>query len=174
MADDAANLLAHLGIARADVMGYSMGARNAAFLAVRHPQIVRSLILGGMGTALVDGMGGEETIAAALEAPSLDAVSGEAGRGYRKFGEQTGSDLKALAACIRSSRAVLDREALSTITAPTLVALGARDRVVGSGAGLAALIPGARYLEIPNRDHMLATGDKTFKAGVLAFLAGRP
>ena len=32
MARDAANLLAHLGIGRADVMGYSMGARIAAFL----------------------------------------------------------------------------------------------------------------------------------------------
>ena len=41
------------------------------------------------------------------------------------------------------------------------------------GRGLAALIPGARALDIPNRDHMLAVGDKVFKAGVLDFLNQR-
>jgi hypothetical protein len=47
-------------------------------------------------------------------------------------------------------------------------------RANGSAAGLAALIPGAEVLDIPGRDHMLATGDKVFKAGVLGFLARRP
>jgi len=36
-----------------------------------------------------------------------------------------------------------------------------------------ALTPGAQALEIPNRDHMLAVGDKVFKAGVLEFLRRR-
>ena len=43
MARDAANLLQHLAIERADVMGYSMGARISAFLALGRPQRVRSL-----------------------------------------------------------------------------------------------------------------------------------
>jgi hypothetical protein len=46
--------------------------------------------------------------------------------------------------------------------------------MVGSPHDLAALIPGARVLDIPNRDHMLAVGDKVYKAGVLEFLASRP
>src|SRR5688572_28900585 len=37
MAEDAHRLMAHLGLPRADVMGYSMGARIAAFLALKHP-----------------------------------------------------------------------------------------------------------------------------------------
>ena len=57
---------------------------------------------------------------------------------------------------------------------PALVATGTRDDMVGSPHDLAALIPGARVLDIPNRDHMLAVGDKVYKAGVLEFLAGRP
>jgi len=44
MADDAAALLEHLGIAQVDVVGFSMGAGVAIQLAVRHPQLVRSLV----------------------------------------------------------------------------------------------------------------------------------
>jgi pimeloyl-ACP methyl ester carboxylesterase len=174
MARDAANLLAHLGIGRADVMGYSMGARIGAFLALDRPEMVRSLVLGGLGMALVEGMGGQEEIVAALEAPSLDAVAGETGRIYRKFAEQTGSDLKALAACMRGARATIPAERLAAIGAPILVAVGTKDKVAGSGQRLAALIPGAEFLEIPGKEHLPATGDKAFKAGVLAFLESRP
>jgi hypothetical protein len=45
--------------------------------------------------------------------------------------------------------------------------------VAGSAQALAALIPGARALDIPNRDHMLAVGDKIYKAGVIDFLNQR-
>mgnify|MGYP006211830929 CR=1 FL=1 len=44
----------------------------------------------------------------------------------------------------------------------------------GRGAELAALIPGAKLLDIPDRDHMFAVGDKVFKQGVLEFLKQRP
>ena len=48
------------------------------------------------------------------------------------------------------------------------------DLIDGSPADLAALVPGAQVLAIPDRDHMLAVGDRVFKAGVLKFLAERP
>ena len=96
------------------------------------------------------------------------------GRGYRKFAELTKSDLPALAACMREQREVVPRERLAELSMPVLVAVGTRDEVAGSAAGLAALIPGAEVLDIPGRDHMLATGDKVFKAGVLDFLSRRP
>ena len=79
MAEDVRALLDHLGIARADVMGYSMGARIAAFLALAHPERVRSVVLGGLGSRLVDGVGLPESIADALEAPSLADVQRSAG-----------------------------------------------------------------------------------------------
>jgi pimeloyl-ACP methyl ester carboxylesterase len=44
MADDAAALLAHLAIPRADIVGYSMGGGVALQLAIRHPQVVRALV----------------------------------------------------------------------------------------------------------------------------------
>lgn len=170
MAEDAANLLDHLDIAEADVMGYSMGGRIGAFLAIEHPAKVHSLIIGGMGFALVEGIGGEEEIVAALDAPSLDDAIGEIGRAYRKFAEQTRSDRRALAACILGQRETISPQRLCMIRAPTLVAVGEKDKVAGSAAALAELIPGAEVLAIPNRDHLLATGDRVFKAGVLDFL----
>src|SRR5262249_49699024 len=135
---------------------------------------VRSAILGGLGIRLVEGVGLPESIAEALEAPSLADVRDSQGRLFRGFAEQTRSDLRALAACIRGTRQTLSREEVARIALPVLIAVGTKDQVAGSGPALAPLIPGARALDIPGRDHMLAVGDKVFKAGVLEFLRGRP
>jgi len=174
MAEDARRLLDHLGIARADVMGYSMGARITAFLALAHPDRVRSCIFGGLGANMVRGMAGTGPIAHALEADSIDQVTNPTARTFRAFAEQTRSDLKALAACIRSSRAPLTADDVGRIACPVLVAVGSNDVVGGSAEGLAALIPGAEALEITGRDHMKAVGDRSYKDGVLAFLQRRP
>jgi pimeloyl-ACP methyl ester carboxylesterase len=170
MAGDVLALLDHLGLPRADVMGYSMGARIAAFLAHDHPTRVRSIVLGGLGWHLIEGGGLPDSIAEALEAPSLSDVSDPQGRTFRAFADQTRSDRRALAACIRGSRQVLTREQAASIEAPALIAVGTKDTVAGSAEKLAAIMPHARALSIPNRDHMLAVGDKVFKAGVLDFL----
>ena len=69
MAGDAGNLLSFLKIERADVMGYSMGARIASFLALAKPELVRSLILGGLGDRLVRSAGLPEGIAEAMDGP---------------------------------------------------------------------------------------------------------
>jgi pimeloyl-ACP methyl ester carboxylesterase len=173
MAEDVRALLDHLGVARADIMGYSMGARIAAFLAAAHPARVRSLILGGLGDKLVDGVGLPESIAEALEAPSLDDVTDTQGRMFRAFADQTKSDRRALAACIRGSRQAMSADEVAAIAIPTLIAVGTKDDVSGSAQALAAMMPRARVLDIPGRDHMLAVGDKVFKAGVLDFLNER-
>ena len=112
-------------------------------------------------------------IAIALEAPRKE-VTDPVGRQFRVFAEQTKSDLTALAACIRGSRQTLPREAAQSIRAPTLIAVGTKDSVAGSAQALAAIIPAAQAVDIPGRDHMLAVGDKVFKAAVLDFLQRRP
>jgi pimeloyl-ACP methyl ester carboxylesterase len=174
MAEDGRRLLDHLGIMRADVLGYSMGARIAAFLTLAHPERVRGLILGGLGINMVRGVVGSGPIAKALEAPRIEDVTNDTARSFRAFAEQTKSDLKALAACIRGPREKITPERLATIAVPTLIAVGSNDVIAGSGAELATLIPGAQFLDIPGRDHMRAVGDATFKQGVLDFLTRRP
>jgi pimeloyl-ACP methyl ester carboxylesterase len=174
MADDVRALLDYLGLPRADVMGYSMGARNTTFLAMARPERMRSGILGGVGIRLVGGVGlAPDTIAQGLEAPSLADISDPTAHQFRSFAEQTKSDLRALAACIRGSRQLLEPDQLARIAVPILVATGTKDTVAGSGEQLAALIPGAQSLPIPDREHMLAVGDKVYKAGVLEFLSAR-
>jgi pimeloyl-ACP methyl ester carboxylesterase len=173
MAEDVRALLDHLAIPRADVMGYSMGARIAAFFALAHPARVRSLVFGGLGSRLVDGVGLPNTIADALEAPSLADVQDVQGRTFRAFAEQTKSDLMALAACIRGSRQTISRQDCASLAMPVLIAVGSKDDVAGSAPVLAAMIPHGQALEIPGRDHMLAVGDRVFKQGVLDLLARR-
>ncbi len=173
MARDAANLLAHLGISQADVMGYSMGARIAAFLGVARPELVRKLVIGGLGAHLVEGVGLPLGIAEAMEAPSLESLTDPMQRMFRTFADQTKSDRAALAACIRGSRQTLSVPEIARIACPTLVAVGTNDTVAGDGPRLAEMFPHGRALDIPGRDHNLAVGDKVYKAGVIEFLADR-
>ncbi len=147
MAQDVRALLDHLELTRVDMMGYSMGARISAFFASAYPTRLRRAVFGGLGIHLVDGVGLPESIADAFEAPSLADVRDPAGHKFRTFAEQTKSDLRALAACIRGSRQTLTREQVATIRAPVLVAVGTEDDAVG---------------------------DRTFKAAVLRFLAEQP
>jgi pimeloyl-ACP methyl ester carboxylesterase len=174
MAEDVRVLLDHLGLGAVDMMGYSMGARITAFLALAHPQRLRKAVFGGLGIHLVDGVGLPESIAEALEAPSLAAVHEPQARTFRAFAEHTRSDLAALAVCIRGSRQTLSRRQVASLRTPVLVAVGGKDTVAGSAGELAALLPHGRALDIPGRDHMLAVGDKAFKAAVLAFLSEQP
>jgi len=174
MAGDVAALISHLSLGHADVMGYSLGARISAVLAVHHPTRVRSLILGGAGVRLLHTAGLSSDIAAALEASSIHDVTDAQGRAFRLFAEQTKSDLRALAACIRGSRQALRREEMRAIRVPVLVAVGTKDDIAGSGPELAKLIPHGLALDIPGRDHMVAVGDRVFKNGVVEFLKERP
>jgi pimeloyl-ACP methyl ester carboxylesterase len=173
MTRDAANLLAHLSVERADVMGYSMGARIASFLALAEPGLVRSLVLGGLGDRLVRDAGLPEAIAEAMEAPSIDSLHDPTQRLFRAFADQTKSDRAALAACVRGSRRSLTLEEAARIGQPTLVAVGERDALAGDASKLVALLPQAEALLIPGRDHNLAVGDKAFKAWALDFLVRR-
>jgi pimeloyl-ACP methyl ester carboxylesterase len=171
MADDVRALMDHLGLERADVMGYSMGARITAFLAFAHRDRVRRAVLGGLGIRLVEGVGLPESIADALEAPALADVGDPTGRTFRAFAEQTRSDLAALAACIRGSRQTLSRAEVARVAMPVLVAVGSKDAVAGSAQELAALLPAGEAVDIPGRDHMFAVGDRVFKDAVLKFLS---
>jgi pimeloyl-ACP methyl ester carboxylesterase len=174
MASDVLALMDHLGIARADVMGYSLGSRMTAVLALAQPQRLRSIVLGGIGIGMVTGGGPGENVAAALEAPSLDDVTDPVGRTFRAFADQTRSDRRGGAPGPRGAPRRGAREEAAAIAVPTLIAVGTTDEIAGSASALGEIISGSKVLDIPGRDHMRAVGDKVYKAGVAEFLSARP
>ncbi|HTJ58787.1 MAG TPA: alpha/beta hydrolase [Devosiaceae bacterium] len=171
MAEDARRLLDHLGIERVPVIGYSMGARIAAFLALRHPDRVSAAVFGGMGINLITGLVDTEAIIEALTADSLSQVTDKAGRQFRIFAEHSGADRPALAACMIGSREPMREADARKIEVPVLVAVGGEDDMARAAEPLAQILPHGEAFTIPRRDHMRATGDFEFKQAALAFLA---
>src|SRR5690606_38880905 len=135
---------------------YSMGARIAAFLALEHGERVATLIFGGLGIAMTEGVGNWREISAALLAEDPANIAPGQGERFRKFADQTGSDRRALAACIATSRQNLEPAELARIHQPTLVAVGTTDDIAGAPEPLAALLPAGESFAIEGRDHMLS------------------
>jgi pimeloyl-ACP methyl ester carboxylesterase len=174
MAEDTRRLMEHLGIERADIMGYSMGGRVATQLALAHPERVRSLILGGVGASMLAPSALQPGMAEAMEAAEIQDIEDHSLKIFRGFAESTRSDLKALAACARGLRPIFGPQDLGRIEAPTLICAGTRDDVAGDPHPLGALFKDAHVVDIPGRDHNRAVGDRVFKQAVVEFLAARP
>jgi pimeloyl-ACP methyl ester carboxylesterase len=171
MADDASRLLTHLGLTSAAVIGYSMGARIAAFLAINHAAKVSRAVFAGLAQNMIRGLDGAEEIARALEAETGSPAITPQTQPFRQFAEQTGSDRIALAACMRSARQKITVSELARIACPVLVVAGEQDPLAGPVAPLVDALPQARGLTLSGRNHMSAVGDRRFKAAVLDFLA---
>jgi pimeloyl-ACP methyl ester carboxylesterase len=182
MADDAAGLLAHLGLGAAHVMGASLGGMIAQTLAVRHPARVRSLcsIMSTTGNPRVARARPRAARTLLSKPPgdrdgyidhmvkSFDAI-GSPGfpvdearlRARLRAGFDRGRDPFGARRQLLAIAASGDRtRALQTLNVPTLVVHGLEDPLVPPTAGraTAAAIPGARLLEIPGMGHDLPRG----------------
>ena len=172
MADDAINVMDHLGIEKADLCGYSMGGFLSASLLTRRPERFNSVILSGVGDILVTGSFPRErtdAIARALE--SIEgAQDNEVGKQFRIFAERSGNDLDALAAMQRAGRSGFDGSKLAAVKLPVMVLVGEGDTLIVSAEKLAAAIPGAKHVKVPG-DHLTAVGTKEFRSAIVDFLA---
>jgi pimeloyl-ACP methyl ester carboxylesterase len=182
MAADAVGLMRALEIEPAHVVGVSMGGMIAQTVAAEHPESVRSLI--SIMSATGNRWRGQPAFGiyryllrrapadrdqfveylvalfAAIGSPGFprddDRVRDIAARSYDRGHDPTGAG-RQLGAIVASG----DRTAqLRTITAPTLVIHGTKDRMVRKSGGVATAraIPGARLELIDGMGHDLPQG----------------
>jgi pimeloyl-ACP methyl ester carboxylesterase len=182
MADDAVGLLDHLEIEAAHVVGASMGGMIAQTMAARHPDRVLSLVSLMANTgARWSGQPSPRIWPVLVKKPphereryvehAVHVFSKIGSPGFARDDEDlrriarrsydrglnTAAGARQLAAIIHSG----DRTPLlRTITAPTLVIHGSRDRMVppSGGRATARAIPGARLLIIEGMGHDLPRG----------------
>lgn len=165
-------LLDHLGVAKADVMGFSMGTRIALGAALAQPTRVDLLILGGIGGRLFEPPLAGNPMAAAMEAEKADDISEPLLRSFRQFADEQGEDRLALAALTRAPYAPFTREIVAQIANETLVVAGSRDVLAGDPGELARAMPNAKAVTLPGCDHFSAIAHALFKASVFDFLDG--
>ncbi|HSZ75526.1 MAG TPA: alpha/beta hydrolase [Rhizomicrobium sp.] len=172
LARDVFNLMDHAGIERADVFGYSMGARVAMAAALMEPSRVDLLIVGGVGERMFTPSSVGNPIALAMEADDPASISEPILRSFRQFADEQGEDRLALAAFARAVNPPLTREIVSCIARQTLVVAGARDVLAGDPSALAEFIPDAKSVTLPGCDHFSAISHALTKAAVFDFLDG--
>ncbi len=168
MAADVIRLMDHAGIAAANYLGYSMGARIGLQVVLASPDRVRRAVLGGLGSA--GAIASSDAIAESFlrGEPTDDPV---ARTFYRFASARPTNDLKALAACIKGLKPDMDPARLSSIATPILVVVGDRDELARDAPELVELIPSSHLVTIADRDHLSAVPAREFKHAALEFLA---
>jgi 3-oxoadipate enol-lactonase len=192
MAEDVVELLDGLAITEPVVVGgLSMGGYVALALAVKHPERIRGLILADTRAAADSpeaARGREETAQAVLRdghpgavvesmIPKLFAGSTIQGRPevvapMRAAMEATSAS--GVAGALRGMAVRPDRrDALKSIAAPTLVAVGEQDAISppDEARAIAEALPNARLAVIPGAGHLSpCENPEAFNAAVLDFL----
>ncbi len=166
MADDTAALLRHLGIGNADIYGYSLGGGVALQFAIRHPELVRKLVIVS-ASYNSDGMYPE--VLAAIEQITPEVFDGTP---WREAYDRTAPHLEAFPVLVAKLRHLdltpydWPPEAIQAITAPTLIIIGDSDgirpehavalfRLRGGGVfGDLAGLPAAQLAVLPGTTHV--------------------
>jgi pimeloyl-ACP methyl ester carboxylesterase len=170
MADDTAGLARRLGIESADVLGYSMGGGVALQLAIRHPAVVRKLVVASAGFRW-DGMPAE-----ALEA--FDSITPELFSGspveaaYQRTAPNPGDFPKLVEkmTALDTTPFAWPEDDIRAIAAPTLIVLGDSDgvrlehaveffKLRGGGVmGDLAGMPASQLAVLPGTSHFVPPG----------------
>jgi pimeloyl-ACP methyl ester carboxylesterase len=176
MADDTAAALRHLGIAKADIFGYSMGASVALHLAIRHPDVVRKLVLASVTYNL---SGVHPGLMEGLADMIPEMIFGSPGHEeYTRIAPNPENFATLFAKKTQMDRNIKDvqAEVIQSIKAPTLLIIGDSDlvrpehavemfRLLGGGifgdtpAGLPnsqlAVLPGTSHVTLVHRADLL-------------------
>jgi pimeloyl-ACP methyl ester carboxylesterase len=166
LADDAAALMRHLDIGNADIYGYSMGGGAALQVALRHPELVRKLVI---VSASYSRDGWYPEVWSAIEQITPELFDGTP---WREAYDRTAPDPGAFPALV-TKMTQLDgtpfhwsADAVRAITAPTFIIIGDSDgttpehavemfRLRGGGVfGDLAGLPAAQLAILPGTTHV--------------------
>lgn len=177
IARDVLAVMDHLKISKADYFGYSMGAFMGAHLLGHNEGRFTSMIMGGIGDETEESKNACVTIAEALRAKDPAEIKNPLGLAYRAFvSADPNNDLESLALSAlqmwpEGYPLQIGGAGLGKVKIPVLIANGAADHpYVDSAPKLAAAIPGAEIVTIPDADHLRAVTDPRLKEVVLGFL----
>lgn len=170
MAGDVLRLMDKLEMARAPIVGHSMGAQITLYLAMNHPDRLEAAVLIGIGENMLESNRDPDIMAEALTSDEPWNIQDQAAASFRAFVDSTRSDHQALAACTRGIRQPLDNNALAEIDVPVLVVGAAQDEFSGSVEPLADAISGAIHTTIPYTSHHSVLVEASTKDVVFEFL----
>lgn len=152
-----ADLLAGLGLDRAQVVGFSDGAITALCLAMDYPDLVNSLALFGASTYIDD-----ECLAELAKLTPPDALPEPLRQGLaRAHGEPYWRDLVRVwfagQAEIVARGGNINRDRLGDVRCPVLLVHGGRDEVIGTHHAevIKDAIPPADLVVLPDRGHFV-------------------
>jgi pimeloyl-ACP methyl ester carboxylesterase len=180
MAEDVLGVLNHLGLRQAALVGHSQGALLAAYVAMHMPERVTKV-------ALLAGPFFPDSATYARENAILIRDL-ESGHGFESVYRARGAtdsaaraasaatmahnDAASLAAVMKAQGALMpDRALVARATVPALFVAGERDELREYNRTLAALWPGARFVEISGATHMAILRDLATVAALRAYLA---
>lgn len=148
-ADDVAALLRHLGIARADLLGFSNGASVGLQVAIRHPALVRSLVF---ASAMTRRDGAQSELWQFMAQADFSTMPRPLKDAFLRVNPDT-AQLRVMhdkdAERMRNFQDV-PAALLGSVRARTLILIGDRDIVTpGHAVELTRLIPGARLMVVP-------------------------
>jgi pimeloyl-ACP methyl ester carboxylesterase len=186
---DIVRLLDHLGLGRAHIVGYSMGAHVVAQLVTTHSDRFITMTLGGASgrrnwspdhqrrvdvesAEMDEGMLRSQIVRLwpKDQPPPSDDIIRE-----RSAQRMAGKDPKALAAVRRSNPDQVVTEAqMRAVTVPTLGIVGTADPYLREFEELKAIMPDLQLVRIEGASHGNAPSRPEFSQALLAFLAAHP
>ena len=187
MADDVAALSGHLDLGQADVVGYSLGGATALQLAIRHPALVRRLVIISAGFRS-DAMLPEAVALFPAITPEMFAGSPEEMEYQRLAPDPDGfPKLVEKVKALQTTDYAWPEDDIRGIAAPTLIVLGDSDvrlehavelfKLRGGGVmGDLSGLPESQFAVLPGTTHMVPPGSgvldraEWLRAMILPFL----